>query len=295
MRSDRSALVVGSWDIHVHAGPSLFPRWGDAWDLAQACEKARMAGFVLKSHRASTVESAAILRRAFGGLHIFGGVALNHFVGGLNTLVVDACIRLGGKVVWLPTIHAEHHRDTCGCLGGFSFQSSAARVTPRRGIRVIDARRRLLPTMREILGLLHDSGVVLATGHLSSSEIAAIHACIRTERLRIPLLINHVLFKTTLLSQRQVAELANSSTWFEIAHLSITPLARSTSAERIASYIRRTPQAQWVMASDSGQKGNVAAPEALARFAKNLASSGVERDTLRRIMHSNPERLLGLR
>ncbi len=83
-------MIEGAVDVHVHAAPSLFARWGDAWDLAEAVRDAGMAGFVLKSHRTSTVEVAALLSRAFPTLRVHGGIALNRFVGGLGPVAVDA-------------------------------------------------------------------------------------------------------------------------------------------------------------------------------------------------------------
>ena len=53
-------LVQGAWDLHVHAAPGLFPRWGDARDLADACHAAGMRGVLLKAHHGSTVEVAAM-------------------------------------------------------------------------------------------------------------------------------------------------------------------------------------------------------------------------------------------
>ena len=45
---------------------------------------------------------------------MFGGIALNTQVGGLNPHAVNLCLAMGGRVVWLPTIaspgHIAHHR-----------------------------------------------------------------------------------------------------------------------------------------------------------------------------------------
>ena len=120
-------LLVGAWDVHVHAAPSLFPRWGDGWDLAEACHAARMGGVVLKAHHGSTVEVAATVNRHFEGLTVLGGVVLNQFVGGIHPLIVETTMALGGRIVWMPTIHAAHcHRRRHGTARCLLFSRRAA-------------------------------------------------------------------------------------------------------------------------------------------------------------------------
>ncbi|MDP9135245.1 MAG: DUF6282 family protein, partial [Actinomycetota bacterium] len=155
-------LLDGAWDIHVHAAPSHFARWGDAWDLAEACKGAGMRGFVLKCHHGSSVEAAHLLSRKFPELSVFGGVVLNQFVGGLNPIAVESYLALGARIVWLPTIHGSFHADRCGCLGGFGFlrqpQEASSSVSdlrssggsplkrvPEVGLSLLDAEGRLLP------------------------------------------------------------------------------------------------------------------------------------------------------
>jgi hypothetical protein len=45
-----------------------------------------MAGFVLKGHYGSSVETAALVDRKVADLKVLGGLLLNQFVGGLNPL-----------------------------------------------------------------------------------------------------------------------------------------------------------------------------------------------------------------
>ena len=92
-------------DLHVHAAPSLLPRHGD--DRATVSSE-RALGFstvVLKSHEGSTVERAAL-----AGDGVVGGVVLNSAVGGANCDAVEIAARLGGRVVWLPTVSSATHQ-----------------------------------------------------------------------------------------------------------------------------------------------------------------------------------------
>ena len=282
-----------SWDIHVHAAPSLFERWGTAGDLAQACRDAEMVGFVLKFHHGSSVEIASAINDQFPELSVYGGVTLNHFVGGLNPYAVETALRLGGKIIWLPTIHAAEHGKACGCLGGFGFQGSKVKKVPEEGLTILDETLNISDSVKEILALLHQQPVVLATGHISSAEIAALHSYIEANRLDIRLLINHVFFKTPSLTLPQIKELIRPWVWFETVYLCISPLVQCTTAEHIAQSLLALPEANWIMASDSGQAGNPKSPEALSLFASQLQQHGVSETRLRRMLRQAPEALLG--
>ena len=297
-------LISGAIDIHVHAAPSLFERWGDAWELAEECANAGMGGFVLKSHRMSTVETAAVLAPRFPQLQIFGGLALNGFVGGINPIAVDAQLKLGARIIWLPTLHAAHHEERCGCLGGFSFQTvkhgsashglaseeTGPEVTP---LRVINEKGALTPQTREVIHLMHQKPAALASGHVSFEEIRAIQRYVKAEKLDIRLLVNHVQFTTPKLDVVQLRELTNDWTWFETVQLCIAPMVACATPTEIAAQIGAVPEARWIVATDSGQKKNKRCPEALSDFASALLGAGVARERLARMMRAEPLAAIG--
>jgi hypothetical protein len=107
----------GVIDLHVHAGPDVRPRKMSGLELARAARAAGMRGFLFKNHHAPTAISAGVLREAVPGLAVFGGVALNRSVGGLNPEAVEAALRMGAAAVWLPTLDAEHERAYRGRPG----------------------------------------------------------------------------------------------------------------------------------------------------------------------------------
>lgn len=45
---------------------------------------------------------------AVPGIELFCGICTYRMTGGLNVNAVDAALALGPKIVWLPTVHAEH-------------------------------------------------------------------------------------------------------------------------------------------------------------------------------------------
>ncbi|HUS68808.1 MAG TPA: DUF6282 family protein [Kofleriaceae bacterium] len=285
-------LPDGALDIHVHAAPSHFARWGDAWDLAERCRDAGMRGFVLKCHHGSSVEVAALLARRFPELSIHGGVVLNAFVGGLNPIAVESYLGLGARVVWLPTIHGSFHAERCGCLGGFGFQESPLRRVPEQGLSVLDARGALSPAVRDIVEMCAERGAVLATGHASAAEIRALAAFIGDLRRRPRLLVNHVDFHAPGLTAEEVRALAGDDVWFELAYIAVSELVACATFASTAALIAAVPHARWVLASDSGQAANPPAPQALARYYTGLRAAGVDPRALTRMMTTAPAELL---
>src|SRR5438093_12932568 len=104
-------LLEGAYDTHVHSDPDVLPRKFDDIELVRRGKEAGMGGFVLKSHYICTADRATLIRRTFPGINVYGGIALNNSVGGLNPVAVDIAGRLGNKVVWLPTVDSANELE----------------------------------------------------------------------------------------------------------------------------------------------------------------------------------------
>src|ERR1039457_7393299 len=90
MTSDPSELpLAGVIDIHCHCGPDSLARTIDASDLARLAKAQGMRGIVLKNHFEPTASLAYLVRKVVTGIEVFGGVALNLPVGGMNPHAVD--------------------------------------------------------------------------------------------------------------------------------------------------------------------------------------------------------------
>ena len=104
-------LIQGAIDFHVHTAPDICPRKYTDIQLAEECRKAGMSGFVSKCHQGDTSARASAVSELFPDLKVFGGIVLNHVVGGLNEEAVYACRKMGGKIVWFPTVDAYNDAD----------------------------------------------------------------------------------------------------------------------------------------------------------------------------------------
>src|SRR5262245_19212793 len=97
--------AAGMTDLHTHAAPSLLPRYGDDRTTVEADRAQGFTTVVLKAHEGSTVERAVA-----AGDGVYGGIVLNSPVGGANPDAVEVAARLGGRVVWMPTVSARTHK-----------------------------------------------------------------------------------------------------------------------------------------------------------------------------------------
>lgn len=154
--------LQGIIDMHVHTAPDVQIRKCTDLALVDAAVRAGAKAIVLKSHLGSTVERASLCneynRRVHGATDftMYGGLVLNQPVGGLNPLAVRMALKLGAKVIWLPTVDALNHRKKHGKSGGLS---------------VLDETGHVKGVVEEIMRMARDWRIVLATGHLSPLEI----------------------------------------------------------------------------------------------------------------------------
>ena len=277
-------------DLHVHAAPSVFPRWGDGPAVATACRAAGMAGLALKAHEGSTVDAGAILSRVHAPLRVAGGVVLNRAVGGLNPAAAEMALRLGGRVVWLPTVDADGHAAAYGATGGYPSQPGGA--SGGEPLRLLDEDGRALPALVEIIALCRDHDACLATGHASAAALPAVQACARELGLE-RLLLQHPLLAVPGLGPATAVELADGGGIVELTYLSVSPMWRDTTIAACAEVARRLGPERVVLSSDAGQLHNPAPPEALRAFAQSVHEAGVPDADVRRMLSETAAWLLG--
>src|SRR6185295_18029599 len=101
----------GVVDLHVHSDPDSTPRSIDAIDIAKLARSKGMRALLLKNHYEPTASLAYLARKEAPGIELFGGIALNRTVGGINAAAVERMTRVKGgwgRVVWMPTFDSEN-------------------------------------------------------------------------------------------------------------------------------------------------------------------------------------------
>src|SRR5882724_8087972 len=150
--------LSGVVDIHVHSDPDSVPRSIDAIDAAKLARSRGMRALVLKNHYEATASLAYLVRKEVPGIELFGGIALNRTVGGVNPAAVERMTMVKGgwgRVIWMPTFDAENQVR-------FSREN-------RRFVAVAKGGE-LLPEVKQVIALAAKHNLTLETGHSSAEE-----------------------------------------------------------------------------------------------------------------------------
>jgi hypothetical protein len=167
-------------DLHTHAAPSLLPRHGDDRRTVEAERAQGFSTVVLKAHEGSTVERAAA-----AGAGVFGGIVLNSPVGGANPDAVEVAARLGGRVVWMPTVSSRTHK-----AGASAPELSVHRGFELGAVDVLADDGTLLPAWHDVLDVVAAHDLLLASGHLSADETVVLFRTAKQHGVQ-RLLVNH--------------------------------------------------------------------------------------------------------
>ncbi|MDG4832537.1 DUF6282 family protein [Solwaraspora sp. WMMD1047] len=290
---EADALLVGAVDLHQHPGPSPFPRRMSILDAARDAASVGFRAIVAKSHHHSMVTDILALRSA--GLaevstEVYGGIALNRTVGGLNPYAVELALRMGGRMVWFPTLSsAAHVRHHDGHDSG--FPSPEVDLRPNEIISILDERGRVLPEVQDILSVIAAEDAVLTCGHLGVDEAQPlIDAALAAGVGRI--LVNHPCFVVEASVEQAVAWARQGVT---IEHCIIMYFGRPERRRdlgELLTFIKEVGVGQTVLSSDSGQKTNPLPVTLYRRAVRGLLDAGISESDIRQLVGTNAGQLL---
>ena len=287
-------LLRGAIDVHIHAAPDIVPRLLNDFELAEAARATGMAAIVLKSHHMLTADRAQIAQKAFSGVKVFGGLALNlPACGGLNPEAVKVAIRMGAKVIWLPTLSAANHveKTKTRVTGNLGVMSQGFKPQP---VCVVGDNRDVVPEVVEILKLIAGADIILATGHLSVPEIKTVAAAALAAGVR-KVLVNHPELWLIGMSVEDQRELAAAGAMMEVCARSATAPGHADLSPRVlAERIMAVGAEHVVMATDYGQVDSPPAPEGMRWYIEQMLECGISPNDVERMTKVNPSRLLGL-
>ncbi len=272
------ALLEGAVDVHTHAAPDPYTaRRTDSRELVELAIEAGMGGLVLKSHDYATQPLAWALDREFSGLDVYGSLSLDHGLGGLNPDAVSVSLRIGARVVWMPTFDSASYRER----GGRFFSAG-------QGIGLLDDSGALLPVCHDLLDVIAEHDAVLASGHLSSVETLALLTEARRRDIRS--VITHASFGIDLEVQR---ELAGQGCFIEHCGLAAFRDDGGAAVRSIADQIRSVGLGQIVASTDLGQVNNPPPPLGMGIWIQCLLDEGFDARAVSQMVRENPRSLLG--
>ena len=285
---DPAALPDGAVDVHVHTAPDLVDRYQSDVELARAARAADMAGVVVKSHVLPTAGRVDLVNEAVGEELLYGGVALNGGVGGLNVDAAETALELGARLVWLPTAWSANHASQARAAGVDRFVGQRV-PGPDEELPVARDGEVTAATQR-IVDLVAEYDAALGTGHASPAEIeAVVDACADAG---VTPLVNHPCFRVVDVPIDQQVALAERGAVMEYCAYSVRSTDGHT-VERVADAVSRVGPEQCLLATDFGQAENPPVP-GLAAFVDGVVEAGLDRETATQLVTDTPARVLGL-
>jgi hypothetical protein len=298
MSADRVAgLLEGAVDLHVHPAPSPMPRRMDGAEAARLAGEAGFDAIVVKSHHHSTVMEILALEQAgvdHGDAQLFGGIALNGQVGGINPHAVDLALKMGGKIVWFPTIasakHIQHHHDH----PNLKFPKLSIHLQPEDPIEVLGEDGRVLPEVIAVLESIKAHDAILASGHMAPHQITAVFEAARevgVERM----LVNHPNFVIEA-TYEQARHWAQLGAYIEhsLCMYDEESSFHNWDLDTLVAWIEAVGPERSTLASDLGQMNNPLPTDAFRKIVGRLVERGMPDDTIRTMVARNPAELLGV-
>lgn len=283
-------LLQGAIDMHIHTHPALFPRPHDDVEVARMARDLGLRAIVVKNHHMGTAARAYYAQKAVPGIQVFGGIVLNRYVGGLNPHAVESEIRYGARIVWMPTVTAANHLRYFGKPG---FTGYSTEFRPVEGITVLGPDGALVPPVKEILEIVAEANVVLATAHLTHEEIQVLVPAARAAGVR-KILVTHANFELNRIPVALCRELVAQGAVIEYCFLPLTPLWYAHTPKDLLGWIRELGAENVVLSTDIGNYFNPEPPEAFRVFLETMLTVGITPEEIVTMAHKNPARLLGL-
>lgn len=274
--------LEGVIDVHAHVDPETIPRSVDAVTLAQLAKYEGMRAVVFKNHFFPTTGIAFLTHRVVPGIDVFGAIALNRAVGGVNPAAVEEMIKLPGKfgrIVWMPTMDSE-----------FGVRRSS---NPNRPFVSVAKNGELLPETKQVIALIAKDDIALATGHSSPEESLMLIKEAKAAGVKRIIVTHPVGQNMTIEQQKQAAAMGAFLEYCYGGTLPYAGAGRKTMAF-YADAMKAIGPAHVIMSSDLGNAVNPVHPAGMRSYIEAVLKEGISQADVDLMVRKNPAFLLGL-
>jgi hypothetical protein len=271
--------LAGFFDIHVHCGPDSMPRTVDAIDVARLAQDEGMRGLVLKNHYEPTASLAYLARKLVPGVEVFGGIALNLTVGGINAAAVERMSMVTGgwgRFVWMPTFDSESQVRYSG---------------ENRPFVSVSRQGELLDEVKEVIAVIARRNLVLETGHSSAEECLML---VREGRRQgvTNIVVTHAMMAPIHMTIEQMREAARLGAYIEFVYNGLVGPYKEFEFADYARAIRGVGIESAILAGDLGQPVNPVHPEGLKTYFAGLKNEGLTDADIAVMARDNPATVL---
>ena len=271
--------LQGIIDIHAHVGPATdlsLPRTLDAIEATELAARHGMRAINLKQHYLETASWAYLVSRVVPGIKVFGGIALNRSVGGLNVNAVEqvATFKGGfGRVVYMPTFESEFYN-------------------PNSPIGVpVSKNGQLLPAVFDVLKVVAKYDMALSTGHSSPAESLMIIKAAKDAGVK-RIFVQHPALNRINMSVEMQKEAVKMGALLE--YVLGEALGNVKDFEHWTGLIKAVGPENVVIGTDLGQWGRSTPTDGYKVVIPRMLKAGFTQAQLDMMMKTNPARLLGL-
>jgi hypothetical protein len=292
-------LLEGAIDLHCHSGPSVMPRYFDHYDAMQEASSVGMRALLIKDHYYSATPVTEVLNKHFSHLKVtlLSGVPLNNTTGGLNLYAVEHGIKLGAKLVWMPTFsaknHLDHHKQDEHFKDKFP-QTKKVMIEPTP-LTVTNGAGKLLPEVLPILDLIAESDIVLSSGHLHISEIWPLFEEAKRRGVK-RLLCNHPTYVVDA-SLDDMRRLVGMGAYMEHSMCMFVPDSKFKFYDpaELQAMITAGTVDHTILGSDLGQIGNPRLIDGFKNVIETCLDLGYSEADVRKMVSTNAADLIGLK
>ena len=289
-------ILEGAVDMHCHSGPSPFPRKMDHVEAAKQAESAGMRAIVVKSHHHPTVMDVRAMAPQLAKVktQVFGSIALNSMVGGLNPSAVDLALKMGARVVWFPTISSRHHQEHQQAHPDLKFPKPSVPLRKPDVVDILTDSGDLRPEVPVILRQIAEAGAVVAAGHMAPDRIQILLDAARKAGVT-RMIVNHPEYVIQA-DKGQVSRFADSGAIIEheCCMYDDDSEFHHWNTATLKEWIDLVGADRTSIGSDLGQVDNPAPVDSFKKMLGQLHDCGVSERDLRKMVRDNPARLLGL-
>jgi hypothetical protein len=287
-QSDSELNLNGAFDFHVHQAPDSSNRVIDADDLARLAKESGMRGMIMKNHFEDTAALVYMVRKIVPGIELYGGITQDLSNGGINLESVKhmAAMKGGyGRIVWLPTVDAEH-------------VVKAAKAN--RPYVSVSKDGKLLPGVLDLIDwIAQHPNIVLETGHISPEEVLlVVHEA--HQRGVQHIVITHAMAPSVGMNIPQMQEAVKDGAYLEFVYLATLEENSGVTLTDYANAIRAVGAKYCILATDFGGAARPPEirplePQGLLAFMVAMHKEGISVSDINLMTKVNPLLALGLK
>jgi predicted TIM-barrel fold metal-dependent hydrolase len=212
-------------------------------------------------------------------------------VGGLNPHAVDFALKMGAKVVWLPTLHAQKFLENRSHVKNLS----QALGEGLEGIYLLNDDGSLKGALYPIFDLIAQWDAILATGHVSIPEARVVVREAAARGVK-KIVVTHPLASFVGYAVDEMKEMLDlGATYMEHVYNDTTrQVGHPIPVRALYDGIKAIGAEHCIMSTDAGQWLNPVPVQQFGIFMQDMLNLGLSEREVRTMTADNPARALGM-